>query len=199
MDPELKVKIKEVAVEHFNRDGYSGATIRNIAKDVDCSLPMVYYYFNSKRELFHDIIKNDYFDLLKRQSKDIEEEDLIEFYTQYIFRTNYLSNYDKRVYRLGIKVSLSFDTDEELEKLVEEWEKTLIPWHFQRIMPHLQDVSNWIVVIRTLIHLIDNLLETIIVKNRFLSEEAIRGGAHDCPGESKIGIKRKKDRKHGRF
>ena len=30
------------------------------------------------------------------------------------------------------------------------------------------------VFIRTLMHLLDNLIETIIVKNRYLSEEAIR-------------------------
>ena len=41
-------------------------------------------------------------------------------------------------------------------------------------MPHLNNVDNWIVVIRTLMHLLDNLIETIVVKNRFLSEEAIR-------------------------
>ena len=43
-DTDLKLRIKEVAVDHFNRDGYHGTTIRNIARDVNCSLPMIYYY-----------------------------------------------------------------------------------------------------------------------------------------------------------
>lgn len=174
MESDLRAKIKQVAVNHFNHDGYHGATIRNIAKDVNCSLPMVYYYFNSKKELFHEIIKKDYFELLDRHSKQIKTTDVVDFYTQYIFKLNKLTDYDKKVFRLGVKVNLSFDGDEELREVMDEWEKTLIPWHFQRIMPYLGDVANWIVIIRTLIHLLDNLIETIVVKNRYLSEEAIR-------------------------
>lgn len=174
MESDLRAKIKTVAVDHFNNDGYHGATIRNIAKDVNCSLPMVYYYFKSKKELFHEIIKKDYFELLDRHSKQIRSTDVVEFYTQYVFKLNKLSDYDKKVFRLGIKVNLSFDGDDELREIMDEWEKSLIPWHFQRIMPHLNDVENWIVIIRTLIHLLDNLIETIVVKGRFLSEEAIR-------------------------
>jgi AcrR family transcriptional regulator len=174
MESDLRAKIKAIAVDHFNNDGYHGATIRNIARDVNCSLPMVYYYFNSKKELFHEIIKKDYFELLDRHSKQIKNSDVVEFYTQYVFKLNKLSDYDKKVFRLGIKVNLSFDGDDELREVMDEWEKTLIPWHFQRIMPYLGDVGNWIVIIRTLIHLLDNLIETIVVKSRFLSEEAIR-------------------------
>jgi AcrR family transcriptional regulator len=51
VENDLKTKIKEVAVNHFNRDGYYGATIRNITRDVNCSLPMVYYYYQSKKRL----------------------------------------------------------------------------------------------------------------------------------------------------
>ncbi len=56
-DKDLRVRIKEVAVDQFNRNGYYGTTIRNIAKEVNCSLPMIYYYFNNKKELFDEIIK----------------------------------------------------------------------------------------------------------------------------------------------
>jgi AcrR family transcriptional regulator len=174
METDLRARIKEVAVDHFNKDGYHGATIRNIARDVDCSLPMVYYYFNSKKDLFHEIIKKDYFELLNRHAKRIKEDDIVEYYTKYVYTLNNMSSIEKKVFRLGVKVNLSFDGDEELAEVMDEWEKTLIPWHFQLVMPHLNDVSNWIVIIRTLIHLLDNLVETIVVKNRFLSEDAIR-------------------------
>ncbi len=174
MESDLRIKIKTVAIKHFDKDGYHGATIRNIAKEVNCSLPMVYYYFNSKKELFHEIIKKDYFELLDRHARQIKNTDVVEFYTQYVYKLNELSDYDKKVFRLGVKVNLSFDGDDELREVMDEWEKSLIPWHFQRIMPHLGDVGNWIVVIRTLIHLIDNLIVTIVVKSRYLSEEAIR-------------------------
>lgn len=67
-DKDMRQRIKEVAVEYFNNSGYHGTTIRSIAKDVQCSLPMIYYYYTSKKELFDEIIKKDYFDLLKRQA-----------------------------------------------------------------------------------------------------------------------------------
>jgi len=49
IETDLKIKIKQIAVEHFNNSGYHGSTIRNIAKEAGCSLPMVYYYYKSKK------------------------------------------------------------------------------------------------------------------------------------------------------
>ena len=59
-DKDMRQRIKEVAVEYFNNSGYHGTTIRSIAKDVACSLPMIYYYYENKKELFDEIIKKDY-------------------------------------------------------------------------------------------------------------------------------------------
>ena len=42
---------------------------------------MIYYYFNNKKELFDEIIKKDYFDLLKRESARLKTDDIIQFYT----------------------------------------------------------------------------------------------------------------------
>lgn len=174
MEKDLKNRLKEVAVEHFNRNGYHGTTIRNIAKDVGCSLPMVYYYYSSKKDLFHEIIKNDYFDLLQRLVEQINESNIIEYYTQYVAQMNHLSDYDRKIYRLGIKVFLSFDGDDELMELMEEWDKSILPRHYQTIMPHLKDIRNWVAVVRTLIHLMENLIESIVVKNQNMTEEQIR-------------------------
>ncbi|CEO88614.1 TetR/AcrR family transcriptional regulator [Syntrophaceticus schinkii] len=173
-DTDLKLRIKEVAVDHFNRDGYHGTTIRNIARDVNCSLPMIYYYYNNKKDLFDEIIKKDYFDLLKRQAAQLKTDNIIDFYTKFVYELNNLSSYDKKVYRLGIKVYLSFDGDEELMEIMDKWEKTIIPRHYQIIKPHLKDMENEITIVRTLIHLVENLIESIVVKNRSLSEEEIR-------------------------
>ena len=173
-DKELRIRIKEIAVDHFNRHGYHGTTIRNIAKDVNCSLPMIYYYFNNKKELFDEIIKKDYFSLLTRQAKQLQTEDIVDFYTQYVHGMNQLSDYDKKVYRLGVKVYLSFDGDDELMKIMDEWEQSILPRHYQLVMPHLKGVQDGTVIVRTLVHLLENLIEQIVVKNRFLSEEEIR-------------------------
>jgi len=173
-EKDIRERIKEVAVEHFNSNGYHGTTIRNIARDVNCSLPMIYYYFNSKKELFDEIIKREYFELLKRQAALSRTTDIIDLYTKFVYNLNFLSNYDKKVYRLGIKVYLSFDGDEELMEIMDEWEKTILPRHHQILEPHLRNVDNGIAIVRTLVHLLETLIESIVVKNRFLPEEEIR-------------------------
>jgi AcrR family transcriptional regulator len=174
MDTDLKNKIKKIAVEHFNRAGYHGATIRTIAKEADCSLPMIYYYYKSKKDLFHEIIKKDYFNILKKQVRQIKATNILDFYTQFIYQINHLSDYDKKVYRLGIKVNLSFDGDEELMELMDKWEKTILPRHYNLVTPHLKAGQNGTVIVRVLIRLMENLIESIVVKSTYLSEEEIR-------------------------
>jgi len=174
VDKDLKERIKEAAVEHFNRNGYHGTTIRNIANDVNCSLPMIYYYYKSKKELFDEIIKKDFFNLIKRQVSLLNMNNVIDFYTKFVYDLNALSSYDKQVYRLGIKVYLSFDGDEELMGIMDEWEKTILPRHYKILQHYLKNTDNGIAVVRTLIHLLETMIENIIVKNRYLPQEEIR-------------------------
>lgn len=173
-EQDLKVRIKQAAVDQFDSNGYYGTTIRNIAKAVDCSLPMVYYYFQSKRELFHEIIEKDYFELLKRQAAKVQKDDLIDFYTEFVYMLRDLGDYDRKVYRLGVKVYLSFDGDEELMQVMDEWERSILPRHSQLVLPRLKDAENGLILVRTLMHLLENMVESIVVKNRALSREEIR-------------------------
>ncbi len=171
---DLRERIKEVAVKQFNANGYHGTTIRNIAKDVDCSLPMIYYYYNNKKELFDEIIKKDYFNLIKKQASQLKDENIIDFYTHFIYSLNALNDYDKLVYRLGIKVYLSFDGDEELMNLMDEWEKGILPRHREILKPYTKNMNNEKAIVRTLVHLLETLIVDIVVKNRYLSEDEIR-------------------------
>jgi len=165
--------IKRVAVDHFDAEGYHGATIRNIAREAGCSLPMINYYFKSKKHLFHEIIKTDYFELLSRLGQ-IEAIDILDFYTEFVYKLNHLGEYDKKIYRLGIKVYLGFDGDAELMEVMDAWEKSILPRHYQLIMPHLKDKHNGTVLVRTLIHLLENLIQNIVVKSRYMSDVEIR-------------------------
>ena len=171
---DLRERIKEVAVKQFNANGYHGTTIRNIAKDVDCSLPMIYYYYNNKKELFDEIIKKDYFNLIKKQASQLKDENIIDFYTHFIYSLNALNDYDKLVYRLGIKVYLSFDGDEELMNLMDEWEKGILPRHREILKPYTKNMNNEKAIVRTLVHLLETLIVNIVVKNRYLPEDEIR-------------------------
>ena len=86
---DLRERIKEVAVEHFNANGYHGTTIRNIARDVNCSLPMIYYYYKNKKELFDEIIKKEFFDIVEKQASILKIDNVIEFYTKFVYNLNF--------------------------------------------------------------------------------------------------------------
>ncbi|MED3966047.1 TetR/AcrR family transcriptional regulator [Niallia taxi] len=51
-------QIKKAAVLHFARDGYEGATLANIAKDVGIKTPSIYAHFKGKDEIFLQICKD---------------------------------------------------------------------------------------------------------------------------------------------
>ncbi|MFA7672909.1 MAG: TetR/AcrR family transcriptional regulator [Clostridia bacterium] len=172
-EKDLRARIKEVAVEHFNKNGYYGTTIRNIAKDVNCSLPMIYYYYNNKKELFDEIIKKEFFNVIKKQASQLKIDNIVKFYTKFIYDLNSLSNYDKQVYRLGIKVYLLFDGDEELMNHMDAWEKSILPRHREILKPYIKNVDNEEAVVRTLVHLLETMIENIVVRNRYLPEDEI--------------------------
>lgn len=173
-EQDLKQTIKRIAVEHFNQSGYYGTTIRTIAREAGCSLPMVYYYYKSKKELFHEIIKIDYFTLLKREAERLDSTSILKFYTDFILNVMNLDEYEKKIYRLGIKVYLSFDGDIELLALMEAWEASIFPRHAAIILPHLKNKVDAEARVRTLMHLLENLIEGIVVKNRVMTETQIR-------------------------
>jgi len=173
-DMDLKKRIREVAVEHFNKSGFHGTTMRTIANEVNCSLPMIYYYYKNKKELFDEIIKNEFFGLINKQALLLKMSNVIDFYTKFVYDLNALSDYDKQVYRLGIQVYLSFDGNEELIGLMDEWEKTILPRHYQLLQSFLKDKDVDIAVVRTLVHLLETMIENVIVKNRYLPEPEIR-------------------------
>jgi hypothetical protein len=104
----------------------------------------------------------------------LEADDIVDFYTKFVYGLNELSYYDRQVYRLGIKVYLSFDGDEELMTLLDEWEKSILPRHHEILKPYTKNMKNEKAVVRTLVHLLETLIENIIVKGRYLPEDEIR-------------------------
>lgn len=173
-EKNLRRRIKEAAAERFNAGGYFGTSIRDIAGAVDCSLPMIYYYYKNKKELFDEIIKKDFFELVRRQASLLKIDNVVDFYTDFVYSLNALSGYDRQAYRLGIKVYLSFDGDEELMAVMDDWEKGILPRHREILAPYLKGAENAEAVARALVHMLETLIQSIVVKNRYLPREEIR-------------------------
>jgi len=170
-NPNMKMEIKTAAIELFDRNGYHGTSIRNISKHVGCSLPMVYYYYENKQMLFHEIISEDYFALLARLAKELETSSLVDYYTSFISRILALSEHDRMIYRLGIKVYLGFDGDEPLQELMQEWESSIVPRHKSIIAPHLSKDAPVDVLVHAFVHLMESMIEAIVVREKMYTEE----------------------------
>lgn len=76
--------ILEAALEEFAEYGYDTASTNRIVKKAGIGKGMLFYYFNSKKELFHhlvsysfDLVVKEYFNLV-----DLSERDFIERFKQ---------------------------------------------------------------------------------------------------------------------
>ncbi|WP_166639222.1 TetR/AcrR family transcriptional regulator [Aureibacillus halotolerans] len=69
-------QILKVAQDHFARNGYEGATLSAIAKDVGIKKPSLYAHFSGKEDIFLHVIKKVFqreSNLLKTYLADIEK------------------------------------------------------------------------------------------------------------------------------
>jgi len=93
--PTTQQKILDAARREFIERGYEGARIQRIAENSGANKAMIYYYFNSKKELYRRVITNVFGGALG-QVRGIFEEDmsveekvgtLAEFYVSF-FKSN---------------------------------------------------------------------------------------------------------------
>ena len=56
-EPVNKKRILECSIRLFARKGFSGTSIRDIAKEVGTTVPNIYYYFGNKEGLYNHILE----------------------------------------------------------------------------------------------------------------------------------------------
>lgn len=71
---EIKNRILIAALDEFKENGYSSASIRNIASNADIALGTVYKYFKNKEALFNSIVDPVYNNLFAAINKIIMTE-----------------------------------------------------------------------------------------------------------------------------
>jgi TetR/AcrR family transcriptional regulator, cholesterol catabolism regulator len=71
----MKEKIKKAAAHLFAIKGYTSTSMREIARDVGVTKAALYYHYESKDELFFDIIRDTFTELIHIHQK-LAESDL---------------------------------------------------------------------------------------------------------------------------
>jgi AcrR family transcriptional regulator len=90
------IRIKEVALTHFAKNGYNGASLADIAEEVGIKKPSIYSHFKGKDDLFLKVIEsatNDELDFVTRFFKSYANQSLHDLL--YLFLIQFTDRYEK--------------------------------------------------------------------------------------------------------
>ncbi len=73
-DINTRQLIASAAIKLFSENGYAGTSIRDIVESAGVTKPMLYYYFNSKEELYRSVLNDIYDAWLPLLQERIEEK-----------------------------------------------------------------------------------------------------------------------------
>ncbi len=122
----IKQNIKSSALELFSTIGYEATSIRDLSAKANCSLPMMYYYYESKEKLLTEIISVDFIDIINRIFSDsIKSNDLRAFVLTFIDGLLNLTVKEKQTAQIALRLHMGTPKHEALNK-------TLIQFKFAK-------------------------------------------------------------------
>ncbi len=72
-EKSAKQKILDSGLQEFAAYGYEGARVDRIARKAHINKAMIFYYFSSKRNLYHTVIKDVLLDFIPRVQRVVKE------------------------------------------------------------------------------------------------------------------------------
>jgi AcrR family transcriptional regulator len=173
--PNIKDTIKVKAAEIFSDKGFHGASIREIAKAAECSLPMLYYYYNSKNALFEEVAYHEFIQLTERLNASVAlGGSLSDIYFRAMKQRKDLNPSDKRVYKLSMKVWLGFDGSKEVREKLMEWENGRQERTRKILSKACSDPEKLPIFSNIMVRIIENITEKIVLLDEDISDEEIR-------------------------
>lgn len=171
----IKERILRESVRLFSEKGYHGTSMRDIAAAADCSLPMLYYYFHNKGELFYAVSYTEFVLLTERLNLEIKpDSDIREVYIQALRQRKTLDSYDRAVYKLSLKVWLGFEGDTKARRDLAEWESGRVQRTRRILERHIADPAKRNVFSSLLIRVLENMMEKILLMDEDIPDETIR-------------------------
>lgn len=171
----LKEKIMEKAVELFSERGYYGTSIREIAKSVECSLPMLYYYFKNKNDLYEEIAYGEFLKINERLKKELPIHlPIKDIYIAYVLQRKRLSEYEKDVYKLALKAWMRMEGDTEIHHKLKEWEESKIEYNKNLLKKYWGDSQRSDAWGNIFMRILENMIDKIVLINEDISDDQIR-------------------------
>ena len=136
---------------------------------------MLYYYYNSKNELFEEVAYNEFLLLIERLNAAIKlNVPLADIYYQAVKQRMELNAYDKGVYKLSLKVWLGFDGSSEVREKIMKWEKDRLERTKSILAKACPDPEILPVFSNIMVRVIENMMEKIILLDETISDEEIK-------------------------
>ncbi len=122
----IKSNIKSSALELFNTSGYEATSIRDLSSKAGCSLPMMYYYYESKEKLLEEIVTVDFVSIINEIfTKARKTNDLRLFAISFTNDILALSGDEKKACQIALRLHMGAPKNESLNKF-------LISYKFQK-------------------------------------------------------------------
>ncbi len=170
-----KNDIKITAVKLFSEKGFYGTSIRDIAKAANCSLPMLYYYYNNKNDLFEEIVYKEFISLIERLNNAIPKNaPLEEIYFLALKQRKEMNEYETAVYKLALKVWLGFEGSPEIREKLLAWESGRYERNKKILSKICTDEAILSTVTEIMVGLFENITTKIILQNKDIPDEEIK-------------------------
>ena len=134
-------------------------------------MPTIYYYFNNKEDLFDQIVRVQYEELVERLGNEVPQD--LSFQEACIFRVirkKTLSDDEKLVYRLAIKTWLGFEGCEMSRQKLLQWEQA----RYEQNQTKYAQVTSSMLWIKFITRSITNMIQRIILLDEVPTDEDIR-------------------------
>ena len=115
----IKENIKSSALELFNSVGYEATSIRDLSSKAKCSLPMMYYYYESKEKLLYEIVAIDFIDIMNEIfASAIKAPHLRAFVSNFANDIINLTPDRKNTLRIALRLHMGSPKNDTINKII---------------------------------------------------------------------------------
>lgn len=115
----IKQNIKASALELFNSVGYEATSIRDLSAKAKCSLPMMYYYYESKEKLLYEIVAVDFQEIINEVfANAVKAPHLRAFISNFINDLISLSPDKKNTVRIAMRLHMGSPKNDKINKVI---------------------------------------------------------------------------------
>lgn len=175
MDDSIKARILTESVTLFAERGFHGTSMRDIAKQAACSLPMLYYYYSSKEALFYELAYTAFVQLIERLNAEIPHDlPLEKLYLRAVQQRMTLSPFDKAIYKLALKVWLGFDGDTKVRNDLLIWEQGRMERTLSILTRRGKDSEGIQHSAGLMVRVLEHMIERIILFDEVIPEDVLQ-------------------------